>query len=129
MSIRIEDYIPFDYMRYGTEILPAIEQATRGDATSLSDMLSSATHFSSNLRSKYALPLPKEQSDRLIGTFEGLFDASTLRRIRVGEAWNSCEVLPTVLPLLEGKSLTTLGRYGEMLKYHLLATLCCELPP
>lgn len=129
MSIRIEDYIPFDYMRYSTEILPAIEQVTRGNATALSDMLASATHFSAKLRSKYALPLSEKQSSRLIEPFVGLFDVPTLRSIRAGASWNPWEALAAVLPMLEGKSLTTLGKYGVMLKYHLLATFCCEVPP
>ncbi len=129
MSTRIKDYIPFDYMRYGTEILPAIEQATRGNTTSLNRMLASATHFSPKLRSKYALPLPEKQSDRLVWLFSGLFDASTLRRIKAGEVWNPWEALATIVPTLEGKSLATLGNFGEMLEFHLFATLCCEVPP
>ena len=129
MSTYITDYIPFDYVHYGTEILPAIEQATRGNSIPLSNMIASATHFSPRLRSRYALPLPEEQRDPLIWMFAGLFDVSTLRRIRAGETWNPWEALATVLPTLEGKSLTVLGRYGEMLKYHLLATFCCEVPP
>ena len=39
MSIRIEDYIPFDYMRYAGEILPALEQATRGNTIPLSALI------------------------------------------------------------------------------------------
>lgn len=46
MSTRIEDYIPFDYMRYVGEILPALEQATRGNTIPLSELITSATHFS-----------------------------------------------------------------------------------
>jgi hypothetical protein len=63
MSIRIEDYIPCDYMRYAGEILPALEQATRGNTIPLSELITSATHFSLKLRAKYALPLPEEESN------------------------------------------------------------------
>jgi hypothetical protein len=129
MSIRIEDYIPFDYMRYAGEILPALEQATRGNTIPLSELITSATHFSLKLRSKYALPLPEDESNSWLWPFEGLFDASTLRRIKSGEAWDPWKALATVVPTLEGKSLTTLGKFGEMLKFHLFATFCCEVPP
>lgn len=129
MSTYITDYIPFDYLRYGTEILPAIERATRGDTTPLSNMIASATHFSPRLRSKYALPLSSEESDRLIWLFAGLFDAPTLHSIRAGAAWNPWEALATVVPTLEGKSLASLGNFGNLLKFHLFATLCCEVPP
>lgn len=129
MSTYITDYIPFDYMRYGTEILPVIEQATRGNSAPLNNMIASSAHFSPMLHSKYVLPLSEEQRDPLIWLFAGLFDASTLRRIRAGEAWDPWKALATVVPTLEGKSLATLGNFGELLKFHLFATLCCEVPP
>lgn len=128
MSILTEDFIPFDYMRYGTEILPAIEQATRGDAASLYNLIGSATHFSPILRSKYALPASEKLID-ILWLFEGLFDAATLRRIKAGEAWDPWQALATVVPTLEGRSLRNLGRFGDLLIFHLFATFCCEPPP
>src|SRR5579872_62388 len=101
MSTYVTDYIPFDYMRYGTEILPAIEQATQGNSAPLNNMIASATHFSPRLHSKYALPLPEGQR-KVAWQFAGLFDASTLRRIRAGEFWDPWEALATVVPNLEG---------------------------
>jgi len=59
---------------------------------------------------------------------EGLLDVATLRRVRAGEPLDPWRLLAKVIPFLKGRPLDTLGRYGEMLHFHLFYTLCTKPP-
>jgi hypothetical protein len=134
MSVSTIDYIPFDYRRYFQEILPAFEQACQSNSTPLKTLLNSATHIAFSLRTRYPIPLAGEESQHFLQNrsypdVTSLLDVPTLCRAKAGDAWNPWEVFVVVLPTLEGRTLQTLGKYGELLRSLLLATLCCELPP
>lgn len=116
------------------EILPAFDQACQGDFISLQALLSSTTHIAYSLRTRYPVPLSGEESQRFLRNhfyphIASLLDVPTLRRARAGSEWNPWEALSIIIPTLEGRTLQTLGAYGELLELFLLATLCCERPP
>jgi hypothetical protein len=134
MSVSTADYIPFDYQRYVQEILPAFEQATQGDLNSLLALLASTTHIAYSVRTRYTVPLAGEEGQRFLRNrfhpdIASLLDVPTLRKAKAGGPWNPWESFTVVLPTLAGRALENLGKYGELLRSFLLATLCCELPP
>jgi hypothetical protein len=130
------DYLPFDYVTYMQQILPAIHHATEGDEVPLRTLLQSLHHISFGPRSLLPLPLSAEALEQLLEgqpfhglmRLEGLLDVATLRRVRAGESLNPWQSLAKVIPFLKGRSLNRLGRYGEMLHFHLFYTLCTEPP-
>ena len=131
MSVCTLDYIPFNYLRYFDEILPAFEQATWGNFTSLKALLASMTEIAHSVRTRYTVPLSGEESQSFVENWDlaSLLDVPTLRRVRAGDMWNPWESLAIILPTLEGRTVRHLGQYGELLKSFLLATLCCERSP
>src|SRR5258708_14496948 len=60
MSVIMIDYLPFDYVTYTQQILPAIHRATEGDEVRLRVLLQSLRHISFGLRSLLRLPLSPE---------------------------------------------------------------------
>lgn len=136
MSVIMIDYLPFDYVTYTQQILPAIHRATEGDEVRLRVLLQSLRHISFGPRSLLRLPLSPEATEQLLEgepfhgmmRLEGLLDVATLRRVRAGEPLDPWQLLAKVIPLLKGRPLNTLGRYGEMLHFHLFYTLCTEPP-
>lgn len=136
MSVMTIDYLPFDYIMYTQHILPALHGATEGDEAPLRTLLQSLHHISFGPRSLLPLPLSAEATEQLLEgapfcgsiRLEGLLDVATLRRVRAGEALDPWQHLAKVIPFLKGRSLNALGRYGEMLHFHLFYTLCTEPP-
>jgi hypothetical protein len=137
MSVIMIDYLPFDYITYTQQILPAIHHATEGNEVPLRTLLQSLDRISFGPRSMLPLPLSAEDLEQLLEgepfygsmRLEGLLDVATLRRVRAGEPLNPWQSLAKVIPFLKGRSLNRLGRYGEMLHFHLFYTLCTEPPP
>lgn len=126
------DYLPFDYVTYMQQILPALHRVLEGDEVPLVTLLQPLSHISFGPRSLLRLPLSPENTNWLLEgrpfhramSLEGLLDASTLSRVRAGEPLDPWQALAKVIPFLKGRSLNSLGRYGEMLHFHLFYTLC-----
>ncbi|GHO75371.1 hypothetical protein KSD_31420 [Ktedonobacter sp. SOSP1-85] len=132
MSTDWLDYIPFDYNRYVQEILPAFEQAFLGDSRPLETLLQKATNFAFTPRYTCPIPLTGEDVETLLKphrNFQGLFDAKTLRSLKEGTPCDIWQHMAQIIPSLEGKTMRTLGKYGNLLHSHVFSTFCCELPP
>ncbi len=134
MSVTTIDYLPFDYITYTQRILPVLHGATEGNEAPLRTLLQSLQHISFGPRSRSPLPLSAEATEQLLDgepfhgsiRLEGLLDVATLRRARAGEALDPWQQLAKVIPFLKGRPLNALGRYGEMLHFHLFYTLCTD---
>lgn len=133
MSVVTVDYLPFDYVKYRQEVLPALRQAIEGDGNALHALLASATHFSLGVRSLSTVPLPDKVTQKLLTNsdiygpyqFEGVVDAASLQRIKAGEPLNPWPYLANIIPSLKGRTFKDLGHYGQLLHFYLFYSLCC----
>ncbi|GHO53072.1 hypothetical protein [Ktedonobacter robiniae] len=132
MSVDWLDYIPFNYKRYVQEILPAFEQACIGNPKPIEALLQTATTFAFSPGSTCPIPLTGEHVEKLLNTrynFQGLFDAETSHALKEGAPCDIWRHMAQIIPTLEGKTMRTLGKYGNLLHSHVFSTFCCELPP
>src|SRR5260370_16780787 len=124
-------YLPFDYVNYTKQILPAIHRGTEGDEVRLRVLLQSRRHISFGPRSLLRLPLSPEATEQLLEgepfhgmmRLEGLLDVATLRRVRAGEHLDPWQLLAKLLPLLKFHPLNTLRRYAQIFPFHLFYTI------
>jgi hypothetical protein len=128
MSTARMDYVPFDYLRYTREIVPALQQATQGNGQPLQALIEQARQFSLWPRLNRYVPLTKDEMPRW-SAIEGLLDVATLRRVKAGDKLNPWDFLPKVIPTLVGRDMKNLGSFGDLLRVCLLYTFCCEMPP
>jgi hypothetical protein len=128
MSMARMDYVPFDYLRYAQEIVPALEQATQGNGQPLQALIEQAQQFSLWPRLNCNMPLAKDEMPDW-SEIEGLLDVTTLRRVKAGDKVNPWDFLPKIIPTLVGRNMKSLGSYGDLLRVCLLYTFCCEMPP